>query len=330
MAKDHYLTYCTISNKKGVILKSFDGLRCLYLENGSVISSGVDFLQMHDKEMNLLWKKNIHTHHLMNSSLDKKHILVMTSTIHKDEKTQTSERFDKLSLYNLKGEELRSFDYYKNQKALNSIVPSELSSVWRNKEIGAFNKVWKVEIERSHANSFYEIDNNKASVKNKAFSKGNYIVNSADNIGTFVLDSKLEKILWHMPIKQSRENEIFHDARVLSSGDISLYHNRSGKNYSEIKLYNPITKKMKSLLKGSPPESFASLECCGSAEILDNGNILSTIYIKGGHVVELNSKGKILWRFPGPHINPQTQTPFPIQGVRLEDLDLFLSNNQGF
>lgn len=325
MAKEHYLVYCFIQKQSGEIIRSFNGLRCLYLDDGRVIISNTDFLEMHDKNMNLLWKKKIHTHHHLNLSLDKTKILVMTSSIR--ERNKQPIRYDRLSIFNMKGVELESFDFYENKEQLEAITPPFLAKEWTNTEIGDFSKVFKIELEASHANSFYEIDSNALSSKIPAFSKGNYIVNSADNVGIFIIDSHLKKVLWHLPFKHAKENTIYHDVRVTKSGKISIFHNQAGPKHSEVKLYDPVTDTFSTYLLGSPPESFASLECCGSAEILPNGNVLTTVDINGGHVVEMTKEGKTLWSFPNPHINHVTKKPHIIQGVRLEDLSQFLINN---
>ncbi len=325
--KQHNLIFCSILDEEGNTIRFIYGLRCVYFNDGSYIAGNFDFLRMVDGQGKVLWEKNIHTHHHLALNQKKDRALVMTSSLRKYKGKEV--RFDRLSLFNLKGEEIAYFDFYEKRKALEKIIkPTSLA-----KTTEGFRKVWKIKNEYSHANSFYEIPKNDAENFNEAFKEGNFIVNSNNPYPlVFILDKNLEKIIWHIPLEHVGRKFRYHDIQVLKNGNLLLLHNNAGekfgKKYSEIKTYNPKTNSFQSLFKANPPESFSSYECCGSVQILPNGNILSANHKNGGYAVEIDTNGKIIWEIPNPFKNAKTGKPHNIQQVLRKDMSEFLNNNQ--
>jgi hypothetical protein len=330
-APEHNIIECKIIDMNGKIIKDFGTSRCIFLPDGSVVAGSYNKLVFYNPNMMKKWEKKINTHHQLNLSVDSKHILVMSSTVHKIKNINL--RFDRFIVYDFTGNIIKQSDFFDHQKELLSKTTPDKRQPWR---IGESLKKHapEAELEFSHANSFYEIDENSLGEKHAIFKKGNYIIN-INLLGIVVImDSDLKTILWSMPQYTQKDlRPSWHDVYVLKSGSLLVFNNNSfvlnkrpGTTIDEV---NPITKEKKILYQETSPVSFYS-EFSGGIQILPNNNFLINTVSPYGKAFEIDAKTKkVVWSMDNPVIDSSTGKPEIYQQIRRMDLSSFLEKNQG-
>lgn len=322
---------CQVLDETGVTLRHFGGLRCLFFDDGRVLVGSWKHLQFYDKDMNLLWQRKIHTHHQLNLNLKKDKILVMTSTF-KDFNGQKV-RYDRLSIYSFEGKEVAFFDFADRIETIKKIA-LDYDKIRPKKMHREF---FGTDLEMSHANSFYEIGPNKSAGFHKAFQPGNYIVNSVRPSVMFILDSKLEKVLWHknMNTPAHRKNKTWrtvHDAKVLPSGKILFFDNSPDpvkQDHSAISEYDPVADTVRTIFRANPPQAFASVTGQGGVQILPDGGMISVSNSNGGELIEIDRHKKIIRRLGNiTGMDKKTGKTFPILEAKRLPLGQFLKNNK--
>jgi hypothetical protein len=328
----HNIIECKIVDMNGKIIKNFGASRCIFLPDGSVVAGSYNKLGFFNPKMTKRWEKKINTHHQLNLSVDSKQILVMSSTVHKVKNKNI--RFDNFIIYDFDGNIIKQSDFFDHQKDLLSRTtpdkrqPLPIGESLKKHAPGA-------ELEFSHANSFYEIDENMLGKKHSAFKKGNYIIN-INLLGlVIVMDSNLKTILWSMPQYTHKGlRPSWHDVHVLKSGSLLVFNNNSfvenlkpGTTLDEV---NPISLEKKILYQATSPELFYS-EHSGGIQILPNNNLLITTVTPYGKAMEIDAKTKkVVWTMDNPVIDSSTGKPEMYQQIRRLDLSSFLEKNQGF
>lgn len=328
---EHNIIECMILDTNGKILKNFGSSRCIFLPDGSLVAGSHNKLVFYNPKMMKKWEKKINTHHQLNLSTDLKHILVMSSSVHKIKNENI--RFDTLFIYDFDGNIIKQSDLFNHQKDILSKIKPDRR---RTFPIGESLKkhVPGTNLEFSHANSFYEINENILEAKSPAFKKGNYIIN-LNLIGlVIVMDSNLKNILWSMPqYTQKGLEPSWHDVSVQKSGLLLVFNNNSyavnKKISSTIDEVNPITLKKKILYQATAPNYFYS-EFSGGIQILPNNNLLLNTVTPYGKAIEIDAKsGKVVWSMDNPVIDSSTGKPELYQQIRRMDLNSFLEKNQG-
>ena len=188
------------------------------MEDGSVITT--DFssdgkpLNYWDAHGKLIWSKPIIASHAINLCKEKKAIVVITSEEKKIKNNLV--RADGVAIFDLSGKNLHSwhiFDHYEEldpiMKFQNLSLPLDTRGHLRSK---AMNEI-------THFNAVYEIPENKNPTKNRAFSKGNFLVTPYGQ-HFFILSADLKDILWI-----SKNKYFAHDARVLENGNLLFFQN---------------------------------------------------------------------------------------------------------
>lgn len=305
--------------------------RCLFLDDGSLIASRSDTYSFYraDKTGKILWRHKIHSHHQMNFDLERKHVLLLTGKAR--EFNGRKIRFDRIEKYDLDGKLISAFDFFKNHKLLIELSGKKPGFVWTVSNL----KANPAPFEFLHTNSVYEIPDNPTAAKIPAFQKGNFIVDVNGLELMFILDKKLEKILWHLKQKAPPGEEAsYHDVQVLPSGKMLIYNNRAfeagvkGKPFGAIEEFDPVTGETVTLYKSSPTSEFAPF-WNGGVQLLQNGNILISDTTRGGRAFEVDRSGKTVWSMNHPVVDPVTNRPTDFQQVKRLDLREFLKHNRG-
>ncbi len=332
-----FMHSCQILDGEGKLLRKFPGGICTYADDGSVYSSSQHVLQKFSQAGTVVWSKKLNSHHTIRM-LDQKRFLLLTSSFHhyKDEIA----RFDRISIYNTEGFEIQFFDFYDHRDEIDKRVGvsreyfgdtwiglRELQDYLSQDEKTSFKPVLH---EYSHANSIYEIPENKISKKIAAFTKGNFIV-SVNGLGLiFILSRDFKSILWSLPFPKLTTGGSIHDVQISKSGiDILYYANNHWPEASAILSLNPLTKKQKMIYRSSKKPVFFG-ESQGGVQELERGQyLISQLSEKfGNRIFIINNEQKITWE-----ITPTQEglTGLPIIGMqdaKRVDLTQFLKNNK--
>lgn len=244
-------------------------------------------------------------------------------------------RFDRVSIFNLKGDEINYFDFFESRDQLLPLIKNSLKYLDRAtyktlQQPGDFLNVERSEkfrpvfYEFSHANSVYKISANRLSKKNPAFAEGNYIVNAAGINLVFILDKNLKKVLWSL----ESVSDFIHDVQVTPEGELLYFNNTFDSSYSSIELLDPISLRRTILFNGNAENKFRA-ESQGSVQRLPNGNYLvSKFDPRESQVLVIGEKGQIIaTRYP----KSMGSTGYNLDGlqeVKKLDLELFLKNNK--
>ncbi len=86
-----------------------------------------------------------------------------------------------------------------------------------------------------------------------------------------------------------------HDLDLQSGGTIVLFDNNMGKGVSRILRFDPVSREVEVMFEGSDAFPFYSWRR-GKQDLLENGNLLVTVS-EEGRVLEVSSKGELLWEF---------------------------------
>ena len=333
----HLMIQCHIINfTDGKMIRSFGHNRCLFLNDGRYLSGNAFKLSMYNSEGGLIWTRNINTHHQLNFESSQNQALVMTSKFHKYsiKNTHPLVRFDRISVIDFNGLELKYFDFFEHRAHLSKalgvkkINPVAIGNPHQLKAMPN-----GVQFEHTHANSVYQIDDNSLNKSHPAFQKGNYIVNMILPSLTFIIDQRMERILWSIipPIDDGNSSQ-WHDVQVQPNGWLLVYNNNAGaisdKKFSQIEEIHPLTKERKIIYRATPPHTFYSPNQ-GGVQILSNGQTLFNQTKEYGMYSLLSKDRKIIWQRNGPNIDHVTQKPSDFQQVKYVDLSDFLNNHKG-
>jgi hypothetical protein len=306
----HNIIECEIFDMDGRRIWTLPGaLHCTFYENGDVLAYQSEQLIMYDENLHVLWKKDVLSHHQINTTNNE--ILVLSSELIEDKKQPV--RFDKLVVLNRSGDIVKEFrvadhkhDWYSNESYWDLPEPYQLNNLLIKKEF-------------SHFNSFYRIPENKIEKTNPEFSSKNYIV--TDFRGKiFILDQNLQKTLWQLYDQNIRA----HDAQFTPDGKIIYYlnYNSEYQNFSSLDELNPLTLQKRILYKGSPTHSFSN-RIKGGLQILPNGNILTSSNSSPPMAFEIEPKTQsVIWTLKNPQLTS-------IQQIKRAHLNKFLIKNRG-
>ena len=332
-----YSYQCKILDMNGKVLKRIPFSLCDYFEDGKVIASDQNGMALLAPEGLLLWQKKINCHHNIRI-LNQDKIIVMNSSFHHFKGEWA--RFDRISIYDLQGNELKYFDFYEHLEQIFKFVPPEKqilngetfillqkSGDFLNVENG--NKYSPVMKEFAHANSVYEIQENKLSYSNPAFAAGNFIVN-VNGIGfIFILDKDLKNILWAAAQPRNEKSKSsLHDVQVTNEGNLLYFNNVFNEDRSSIELMNPATFERTIIFKGSEVNKFFGSRQ-GSVQRLDNGHYLIAKFDKlnNSELLEVTGAGKLVKTMTLKTLGLEGKRLDSLQEVKQRNLDSFLKNN---
>lgn len=312
----NYVRKCQILNYDGVVLKSFPGDFCLFLNNGSFVSASIDGLTLFDKESRKIWRLQGHFHHQMSFTLDNKFILALSSYF---EDGQNRVRRDRLLKIDLEGH-----------------IVSESKSAWLFSEVKFDFPEWSfrkpidgqiVPFERSHFNSIYEIPENLKSTKFNYLAKGGIVVNSV-SAGVFILSSDLKKVLAHWIFKHSKGHHV-HDVQVTKEGQLIYFNNKNADDekgpYSSIEVWDPTSEKIFWKYTSDPKQFFYSA-AAGAVQVLDNDTLFFNDHERGAFFVKKKSKKLISSNQYLFFEQITAPSPMKLQMIKALNLKSFLEN----
>jgi len=149
---------------------------------------------------------------------------------------------------------------------------------------------------------------------NETFRKGNiiYCAKHLNQVG--VMDIEQEKVLWSWG---KEELDRPHHPALLENGNLLIFDNGYGRNYSRIMELDPHPDKIVWEYKADSPQSFKS-GWGGSNQQLPNGNILIAD-AQSGRFFEITKDGKIVWEFYNPLYNKEGRRRTIYRMMRITD-----------
>lgn len=328
----HNVIDCEIYNMDGLLIRRLPGKMCIFLKDGSFLSAQKDRVAYYDHLRNELWSHKIYPHHQMNTSLDQNHFLILGSDVKKIENKKTKKienvRADVLYVLNKKGDILKSFDAYEERHQFNSKIWQE--AVNRRLYNGGARAIYKdVDWEFTHANSFYEIPQNKISEQIPAFKEGNYIINDLNLMWIYVLSSDLKRVLWQSSLIKPPWI-LFHDVQVIpNSSSLLIYDNGTkDRGASRIMEYDLLKKE----IVWQHPKVFSSsffTYRMGGLQLLPNGNILYNDLTKVPQALEIQRDGSTVWSMIPKKDLKTSDKMRPFQQINRMNLTDFLKNHRG-
>ena len=310
---------CSIFDRGGKLIYAKEGYnQCDFASDGSLVgfnmqNTRLDFFDRKDK---LVWSEPLDVHHSLNFSENEEQIIA----VHKEGFPLNGQRVkgDCVSVRDRSNRVLK-------QWCLKDHI-NELESL-------GYEFRPRPNMEISHTNSVYEIPPNARAATDPAFAPGNYVINLfMTSYAVIILDRQMQKILFHKNFKTFKYGPfqrriMIHDVQINQRGNLFYYVNFIKKenftqacNYlselierSEDTPYTPLLPAWFSAIwetdprtdailwsyRGETLESFKS-DVFGSATMLDNGNLLYTDITGGGQVIEVNSRGEVLWSIKNP------------------------------
>lgn len=323
--KQHNVIQCSIFDMQGQIIWHYQADMCLFLNDGRVIVARRKSLFMLSQTMDILWEKRFESHHQLNLGLTPDTFLVLGEEYKKWNGKLT--KFDTAVVFNFYGQEIKRFSFYDHFRELGEISNNG-NQLWEIRNDLRRNP--DVKYEASHANSFYEIPENRYSRSHQAFKKGNFVINSNIQYLTFIVDKDLKNILWHLDHRTpSPRGDNAHDVQVLENGHLLIYGNEDkDKKYSSLYELDPFKLTLKTLFIGSPPSVFFS-ETAGGVQKISETTVLYSDLTNGNWAYEVETKSpfKRIWSMEFSLYPPPMSNKF--QQAKRYDLSGFLEKNIG-
>lgn len=279
-------------------VRSIRSRQALFQPDGSILHVFTMALELRDKTGRFIWGRNIPNSHGVERCCGGKALALMTSEeIKYHGKVVRSDGFEIIEIGT--GRTLAKWRLAEHIKELEAFLgvkklPLE-PSYWLDAEELAKPDAQQ---EISHANSFFEIQDNEAAKKNPAFAKGNFLYNLHLPTNRFiVLSADLKKILWI-----SRRQYWAHDVQIVNDGRILFFENRQESNPTASRI-REITADEKDVWAFQPklePQFYSELD--GSIRELGDGYYLAaegdpnqriTIFHRDGRIIaaEKNYRG---------------------------------------
>lgn len=352
-----YFSYlCKIYDKDGIMIEhKINYVFCDYAPNGRVLAANPysGNVALLDSKDNVIWSSKEFIHHDIKFTPDHKHWIGLLS-----------------ELIEINGQRIRSDCAIKRDINNNSVGEwclanhiEELEKLGLKQKAGyVFNNFLgqKFNQELSHANSIYEIPDNPNALKNKAFEKGNYIVNFFGQSHLLaILNHDLTELLWFENLANFILEGIayradLHDVQVLPNGNILVFFNQLipkalaplkpefatlfqinlgmfhfppvtiSRDYSQIIEYDPITRKIIWQYSDNPKHNFYS-NTNGTVSKFKNSFVYSTTNKSaGGRYIQATLNGKKIWSFTPPEKHPGSKLPLTMVGVKAVKIDEYL------
>ncbi len=352
----HYTIGCKIYSDERLLVKTFAGHTCLFLDDGSYVTginraNNQGNISKYSSQGELLWSTKISPVHDLNLNILKNEVLSISSI---SEKTPygplASDQLHTIDLNSgkiLKNVSLNS----KKLDLFNRFASVRFRCVDNAIASGGKDLSNQKECYTTHINSFFQISENRLSKKIPWLQKGNFIVTDAFSTRIYIFDENLENILWSKCFLDISLNQI-HDAKVSDSGSIHFYINETRQKPSTIALaeYDPIADTSKIIHPKRKPyflnatidwfnhlltfeltvqkKIFLTSPMFGGSQRLSNGILFNTgSKQKGGNSHFIDFEENEQWSFPNETIE-HSGLPQAFQVVLKQDLTEFLKNNK--
>lgn len=287
-----------LMDMEGNIIHSWPLRKVIILENGDIIGITNHTIGKYDWHSNLIWEKNLTTHHELIKTPDGT-ILTASKEVHKYNGMNVE--FDIVLELSQEGDELSRWSTYENLNHIQKFhMPSKLDLPKFILNLPFYNKSEDAFYDYYHLNSIQSLPKTPISKNDKRFQHGNWLISLSYSDLVIILDKETKEIVWSWG---PGEIDTQHMPRMLDNGNILIYDNGKLRKYTRIIELDPIKKKVVWEYKADPPESFYSAGS-GSAHRLPNENTLIAEANKG-RAFEVTKNGDIVWEWFNPDINEE-------------------------
>ena len=149
------------------------------------------------------------------------------------------------------------------------------------------------------------------------YAPGNLIVTIRHQDAVVIVDWEVKEVIWSWG-----QGELSgpHDATVLDNGNILIFDNGLGRDWSRVVELEPLTGRIVWEYRAPDPEDFYTATR-GTSQRLANGNTLITESNRG-RVIEVTPSGEIVWEFHTPHRDARGHPANIIRMRRYEQADV--------
>lgn len=308
---------CSLIKRNGSFVRKVPGIYCNILPNGDLITSMFDsqFSSFVTKMRNnrRIWQvPNYVSRDVSVSPIDQSIWYINLEFVNKGKRRIKIDAFVNLSP---SGEEVlrwRPDDHLEE-------IASFLNGPLKEANYYQVETIEKGSYGLFHMNSVQVIPPNDLMKQHPEFRAGNILISENYNGLAMIVDTESKKVVW---VFQSRSKCGMHNARWISNNRILMFSNRSATSpdisdeklislchstedkhvpgvASYVEEIDPISRKV----VWSYTEPPAGEMCCrglGSVQRRDNGNTVISHACKDSSIIEIDSKGKILWKWQYP------------------------------
>lgn len=304
---------CTLYSFGGTFVKTFPGVNCIFLNDGSFLSASYSSLRRFSARDELLWEIPGHYHHQLNLSPDRERVLAMASALI-PVTGKPPLREDLFQVISLAGIILA-------QAPASAILPKKTQNLYYpfpSTGLDIFPE--KPLLETTHFNSFFEVppQNHPSS----SLRSGDFVINSME-LGIFIVSPDFRKIQHHF-LNSSSVRHSVHDVQPTSYGTLLLFNNEvKGALWkrSELQEIDGLSGKVLWGYSGLDHVTFYTA-AGGGVQRLDERYILYSLFLDGAYVLDVKS-GRIVRGISGTHSRPGFPI-VPAQNIRAVNVRSFL------
>ncbi len=145
-----------------------------------------------------------------------------------------------------------------------------------------------------HCNSIQVVEPADASSE-LGIHEGDFVISSRHIDAVLAYRPTTREVTWVLTGVATKQ----HDARLSAGGILTLFDNSDPETGSRALMINLKTStELRSVPESPSPDRFS--RCCGTTQLLDNGNLLTT-FTEESIAVETDPQGEIVWEFRNPH-----------------------------
>jgi hypothetical protein len=165
-----------------------------------------------------------------------------------------------------------------------------------------------------HSNSIEWMHQSHLEGRHEIYAPGNVLICSRNQNCIAVVNWETGKVIWAWGADELSGP---HDAQVLENGNILLFDNGLGRDWSRVIELDPVSETIVWEYKAPVPQDFYS-RTKGSCQRLPNGNTLIA-NSDNGKAFEVTQDGEIVWKYVSPHRTGPNQRGAIVRAVRYEE-----------
>ena len=269
--------------------------RAVLLNNGDVLAVGKDqrrYAMRMNWDGDVLWRRDVDAHHDIGMMEDGR-VVVLTLSIEKDAEISTEYAYRDNQVQILAADDGRTLES-------RSLTKMMVDSGFEFIDVKPAEGVDKIDL--LHANSVRWMTQEHLFDRDPIYARGNIIVSMRHQDTVAIFDWQNGKLLWHWGQGVLGGQ---HDAWVLDSGNVLIFDNGLGRDWSRVIEVDPLKKEIVWQYGNKEMTDFYT-NGRGASQRLPNGNTLIT-ESADGRAFEVTSDGELVWEYYCPYTNDEGQ-----------------------